>query len=390
MLSLKNVRTSAETGIRGVPACVVAALAMCAHPASAQTPLSLLQAGLNQGVADGQVGAIGLVRQNGVSQYAAAGKGNQVPSTAADPTSKFRIGSNTKAFTSTVVLQLEAEGKLSLNDTVAKWLPGAVNANGNDGTQITIKQLLNMTSGIPDYLANSSINVPYALNTNAYQTYTPQQLVNVATSSQPTNAPGAAYHYSNTNYILAAMIVQAVTGNNIAQEVQTRIITPLGLTNTSFPTTDPTLQGNYMHAYNLGLQYWPNYNVDVTTSNVQMTFAAGAIVSTLSDLATFEHALFAGNLLPPTQQQELTTLVPTGSTGIWFGLGVSWTTLTGCAPVWVFNGEVLGYLSSQLTSADGNTQVVTVTNGTDLLLAGTTGQQDIQHSEVAAYCAMNP
>jgi D-alanyl-D-alanine carboxypeptidase len=364
------------------------AVAASSAPANA-TPLSALQAGLTQAVADGEPGAIGLIRQGNVSQWASAGVGKQ-PSTPADTSAQFRIGSNTKAFVSTVILQLEAEGKLSINDTVDKWLPGAVNANGNDGTQITIEELLNMRSGIPDYLTNSTVSVPYALNTNANTTYTPQQLVNIGTSSSPTNAPGAAYYYSNTNYILAGMIVQAVTGNSIAQEVTNRIITPLGLTNTYFPTTSPALTGNYMHAYDIGLLIWPGYNVEVSTSNVELTGAAGAIVSTLSDLATFERALFQGDLLPPTQQAELETTLPTGTAGVAYGLGVIWDTATGCAGAWTYDGETQGYLSSQLTSADGTIQVVTVTNGTNLTLSTTTGWTDIQNAEVAAYCAMNP
>jgi D-alanyl-D-alanine carboxypeptidase len=135
-------------------------------------------------------------------------------------------------------------------------------------------------------MGNSTISVPYALNLNPYQSYPPQQLVNVATGSAATNAPGTAYAYSNTNYVLAGMIIQAVTGNSVDHDVQQRIITPLRLTNTSFPTTDPTLHGNYMRSYDLGLLIWPGYNVDVTTSNVQIPGAAGAIVSTLSDLSS--------------------------------------------------------------------------------------------------------
>src|SRR6185312_11301978 len=183
-------------------AALALAVAAGSAGANATTPIGALQAGLTQGVADGQPGAIGLVRQGNVSQYAAAGVGNQNPPTAPDTAAQFRIGSNTKAFVSVVILQLEAQGLLSINDAIAKWLPGVVNANGNDGTQITIKELLNMTSGIPDYLSNSSVSVPYALDTNADTTYTQQQLVDIATSSAPTNAPGAAYYYSNTNYII--------------------------------------------------------------------------------------------------------------------------------------------------------------------------------------------
>ena len=383
MLLPNFLRASGVVGRRAVTAGAALVLAVSAHSASA-TPLSLLQAGLTQSVTDGQPGAIGLVRQSGVSQYAAAGLSTTSPSVAADPSSRFRIGSNTKAFVSTVILQLEAQGLLSINDTVDHWLPGSVNANGNNGALITIKQLLNMTSGIPDYLANPSVSVPYALNITL-RAYTPQDLVNIATSSAPTNAPGAAYSYSNTNYVLAGMIIEKITGHGLDQEIQQRIITPLGLANTFFPITDPNLYGNYLHGHNISL-----FNGDVSVSNVQVTWASGAIVSTLDDLATFHRALIQGNLLPPAQTAELKTTVPTGTAGVAFGLGVIWDTATGCAGAWAYNGEVLGYFSSIFTSADGTSQVVTVTNGTNMTLSLTTGMQDMLNGEVAAYCAMNP
>lgn len=367
---------------------VLAAVAGSAGTATAAqpaTPGTLLQTDLTTAQAnDGLIGVIGMVRDGTTVEYASAGQGDMLANTPADPHARFRIGSNTKAFVATVLLQLEAEGKLSLNDTVEKWLPGVVDGNGYDGTKITIRELLNHTSGIADYFQQLSLQ--YGLNLDPNQQFTPLQLVDIGLSQAPVFAPGTGWSYSNTNYILAGMIIKAVTGNDPAVEVTNRIITPLGLTNTVFPTSDPTMPGNHLSGYyhlRSGIFYFIR---DVTVSNVQMAGAAGAIVSTTDDLANFERALFSGQLLPPAQQAELETTVP--ATGGDYGLGVGrWQ--TPCGPAWSHNGAVLGYESWWLTSSDGSRQVVVATNQFNLTDDQGT-DTDIGKALTDAYCATAP
>ncbi|MGE7435946.1 serine hydrolase domain-containing protein [Kitasatospora sp. NPDC001175] len=367
---------------------VLAALAG-AGPANADasTAAGILQAGAQQGVADGYPGVIGLVRQGDTTQYVHAGVGDINTRVPADPKAQFRIGSNTKAFTSTVLLQLEAEHRLSIDDTVDRWLPGAVNANGYDGTKITIRQLLNHTSGLPDYAKDSGFALTYAINANPNQPWPPQTLVNLALAQhKPTSAPGERWEYANTNYVLAGMVIKAVTGNDPATEIQHRIIEPLGLHNTGFPTADPALHGNYLHGYE-----YPVIGIvirDVTASDVQTFGAAGAIVSTLDDLATFSRALLTGQLLPPAQEAELKTTVPVASgstTG--YGLGIIHEQLPCGQWAWGHNGAVLGYFSDWLASEDGTKQVVRANNEFHLL-AGTKGQQDTGNATLNAFCAL--
>lgn len=200
---------------------------------------------------------------------------------------QFRIGGNTEAFTATVVLQLVAEGLLSLDDTVHEWLPGAVNANGNDGSLITLRQLLNHTSGLPEYSAHSSFTTTYALNFEPGHPWPPQTLLNIALAQPPVGEPGEAFAHAHTNYVLAGMIVEAATGNSIAAEVRSRILTPLALDDTSFPTADPLLYGNYLDGHSMN---WGIYRF-VTASQVQAFGAAGAIVSTRV-LDAIEHAIW--------------------------------------------------------------------------------------------------
>ncbi|MEV4008510.1 serine hydrolase domain-containing protein [Actinomadura sp. NPDC049753] len=319
-------------------------------------------------------GVIGMARSGADTQNAAAGYGDMFMRVPADPRAKVRIGSNTKAFVSTVLLQLEAEGKLSLNDTVDRWLPGLVAANGNDGRKITIRQLLNHTSGLPDYTHDLRISGSYVADINPYRKWDPRELVKAATANKPLSAPGAKFNYANTNYVLGGLIIQAATGHHPAVEVTNRIIKPLGLSDTTFPEADPKLYGNWLHGY---------FTIrDISFSNVQMFGAAGAMVSTQEDLADFTRALASGRLLPPAQQRELQQVASPDKP---YGLGVIMMK-TPCGTAYSHNGAVIGYFSQWLTSPDGKDQVVMATNRYNMIpdKAGTavvTAAQD-------AYCAL--
>ncbi len=390
--SLKSPKSATfpESALRAaVGAALTLAVLAGAGPANADVPTAAaaLQAGEQQGLADGYPAAIGMVRSGEATQYVSAGTGDTATKAPADPKAQFRIGSNTKAFTATVLLQLEAEGKLSLDDTVGKWLPGAVNANGYDGNTITIRELLNHTSGLPDYVASATFYNSYVSNSEPNRVWAPQTLVDLALAQhQPTTAPGQQFSYANTNYILAGMVIRAVTGSDPATEIQNRIIGPLGLRDTSFPTSDPTLHGNYLHGYEY---QWLGLTLsDVTVSNVQAFGTAGAMVSTLDDLATFDRALFTGRLLPPAQEAELKTTVPIGGgTSSRYGLGIG-QYQTPCGQwVWTHTGDVLGYVSTWEISDDGSKQVL-VANNEYHMKEGTKGETDIQKGVDNAFCAL--
>ncbi|WFB05692.1 beta-lactamase family protein [Streptomyces sp. LX-29] len=347
-------------------------------PATAAVPEAavILKAGADRGVADGYPGIIGMVRDGAQTQYVQAGVGDRGTRVPADPKAKFRIGSNSKSFTAATVLLLEADGLLSLDDTVATWLPNAVKANGHDGSKITIRQLLNQTSNLPDYTMNID---GYTVNPD----WTSQQLVDGALRKRPPNAqPGEKWEYTNTNYVLAGMIIKAVTGNEPAVEMKTRIFDRLGLTDTSLPTTDNNLYGNYLRGYYLA----GPFILDMTVTSVQATQTAGAIVSTLDDLATFERALVDGTLLPPAQQTELKTTVPTG-TGAHYGLGLMRIDTPCGRPAWYHNGAVPGYFSFHITSDNGAKQVVEA-NNENHLIGGTPGQAHTQEAALNAFCAL--
>jgi D-alanyl-D-alanine carboxypeptidase len=359
-------------------AAAAAGVAAAADPG--QTAGDLLQSKLDQIQSSDRhtPGIIGMVRDGGDREYAASGWDDQFMRVPADPEAQFRIGSNTKAFISTVILQLEAEGKLSIDDTVDKWLPGVVSANGNDGTKITIRELLDHTSGLKDYLSSPRVSVQYVADIRPLRRWQPQELVDIATSKKPYAAPGKEFHYSNTNYTLAGMIIQAVTGHSAQSEVENRIIKPLGLTNTTFPVTDPKLYGNWMHGY---------FDVrDISFSNVTTSNTAGAMVSTLDDLTTFESALLAGKLLPAKQMSELEDVFEVGE-GEGYGLGIE-KMQTPCGDtVYSHNGAVLGYLSAWFSSPDGSRQVAVAINSYNMTDAN--ALVDTMTAAENVYCSMD-
>lgn len=371
---LRRLRWSGR--ILGITSAAALAVALTsgsapASQAPAVGPPPGVQQGLDALVAAGVPGVVAYVRHGRAQWELAAGVASRATDEPARPWDRFRIGSNTKAFISTVLLQLEAEHRLSLNDTVSRWLPGLVSGQGNDGSKITIRELLDHTSGLYNYTDDPRVTAPY-LNGDRDYFWTPRQLIAIAVSHPPLFAPGTHWSYSNTNYILAGLIVQAVTHESPIAEVYQRIIRPLGLSDTSFPVRDPAVPGPHLDGY------YTNY-LDVTYLSPSWAYTAGAIISTAEDLARFHRALFTGRLLPPAQQRDLETTVPTGTPGLDYGLGVFSEQACG-QTFWGHDGDFPGYYSLSLTSPDGSTQL-TIAVSDDTLIS--TAQFGAAFAEVA-------
>ncbi|WP_206739334.1 serine hydrolase domain-containing protein [Streptomyces sp. L2] len=281
---------------------------------------------------------------------------------------RYRVGSITKTFVSTVMLQLEAEGRLSLDDTVEKWLPGVVDGHGNDGRRITLRRLLNHTSGIYDYTVDPGFDADYfqkdGFFEHRYDDVTPQHLVAIAMRHAPVFAPGAKWEYSNTNYILAAMIIKKVTGHSYGTEITRRIIRPLHLRATSVPGTRVTVPHPSSRGYSkLGPSAdGPTY--DVTTLNPSFAYSAGEMISDSADLDRFYSALLRGRLLPAKQLKEMKTTVKIdGVPNIRYGLALTDTRLSCGVHVWGHNGGIQGSVSTAMTTADGRHSLALNFNG---------------------------
>jgi D-alanyl-D-alanine carboxypeptidase len=267
----------------------------------------------------------------------------------------FRIGSNTKTFIAVVVLQLVGEGKLALDDTVDRWLPGVVAGNGNDGRHITVRQLLQHTSGIPNY-TNS---LPVLATAEGFEQhkldhYSEAELVALAMQQPAEFAPGTQWNYSNTNYILAGMIIERVTGHSWASEVRSRIVRPLGRRDTSYPSDHPTVPRPAARSYQ---QFAPDGPlVDVSTFNATAADSAGGMVSTTDDLVTFWRAVQQGRLLKPAQYAAMhhTVLADTFQDilpGMRYGLGIFWAP-DSCGGFWAHPGDVPGTSTFNGVSGD--------------------------------------
>ncbi|WP_030673994.1 serine hydrolase [Streptomyces rimosus] len=278
----------------------------------------------------------------------------------------FRAASITKPFIATVLLQLAGEGALSLDDTVDKWLPGLVRGNGNDGRMITVRQLLNHTSGLPSHTGDREFQTNASgsgFPEHRYDDHTPEELVAVALKYPPVAAPGVKASYSNTNYVLAGMVIQAVTGETYADEATRRIIEPLRLRGTKFPGSDASMSAPHPVAYSRLHDPAPDAPVhDATEQNMTWLGASGDLISTLGDLNTFQRALLRGELLHREQMRELLDVVPAGD-GFAFGLGVETTTLSCGVPVVGKTGRTNGSMSATVATRDGGHRLTFNMNG---------------------------
>src|SRR5262245_50277019 len=169
---------------------------------------------LDEVVSDGVPGAILLVRDGDRTVRLTSGSARLAPRVRMEPNDRFRAGSITKSFVSTVVLELVGEGKLALSDTVERRLPGLV----PNGDHITVRQLLNHTSGLYNYTDDPDL-LRALTNLSSDRVFKPEELLAMATSHPPLFKPGARWSYSNTNYIVLGLIVEAVTGKPLEQEL---------------------------------------------------------------------------------------------------------------------------------------------------------------------------
>jgi len=270
----------------------------------------------------------------------------------------FRIGSTTKTFVAVVVLQLVHEGVIGLDDTVDRWLPGLVSGNGNDGTHITIRQLLQHTSGLYNYLRDLlPAFSPDSFAQLRLKHYEPEDLVAIALQHPPRFAPGTSWSYSNTNYTLAGMIIEQATGHDWGAEVDTRILKPLGMSNTSQPADELDLPAPHANGY---VQFGEGVPLlDTTDLNHSVAGAAGALISTTSDLLRFWRALQAGELLGAAEMTEMHHTVPVNDDGdvrpgSSYGLGIIRYPMSCGGGYWSHEGDTLGFSSLNAVSEDGS------------------------------------
>ncbi|MFI9574500.1 serine hydrolase domain-containing protein [Microbispora rosea] len=278
-----------------------------------------------------------------------------------------RIGSNTKTFTATVVLRLVAEGRIGLDTAVDDYLPEF----GLD-RRITVRMLLQHTSGVFNFTGeyfDDGTFVPGITATitgkewvdNRFHTYRPEELVRVALSKPARFEPGTDWSYANTNYVLARLLIEKVTGRSVAEEMQRLILGPLNLTGTIQPTIETGIPEPHAHAYYRYEEDGQTRTVDVTRQNPSWISSGGDMISTTRDLHTFISALLGGTLLPAELLAEMCT--PEAKAG--YGLGVFVQEAPGGGTVITHNGGMAGHAALMYSTPDGSTTLTAALNYVD-------------------------
>jgi D-alanyl-D-alanine carboxypeptidase len=352
---------------------LLAAAALCAT-ALAAAPVAPARAdkldrALDRLTRVGAPGAVVLTRRGARTRRVARGYADRATRRPMRAGDRFRIGSLTKTFTAAVVLQLAGEDELGLDDTVEQWLPGLVPG----GERITVRQLLNHTSGLFNYTEDEQ--VLEGMLSDRRRAWSPRELVAIAAAHPPAFEPGTRWAYSNTGYIVLGLIAEAADGRPLAAQLRARIFAPLKLRHTSLDS-EPHIAGRYAHGY-FG---FPRPH-DVSLLNPTGAWAAGAIVSNAADVGRFYRALLRGRLLRPEAMRAMTTTVPIVP-GAGFGLGIA-RTRTACGTAWMHGGDIPGYLTSAQTSADGRRQAVVMVN-TDTLTPR--AERALERVTTTAYC----
>ena len=309
------------------------------------------------------------------SWFGASGFSDLKNQTAMNPRDRFNIASISKTFTAKTVLSLVDEGKLNLEDNLTQWLPASVVNNIPNSQEITIRQLLNHTSGIPDYSENPLIQSnPLALYT---RDWSQEELIALVNELPPKNQPGQGWFYSATNYLLLAMIVESATNSTFASQVRARIIEPLNLKDTFVPPQEPVpadLVSGYLPAtqeqinkLEPSVREFLENNVDYVEDDQNRKlydvkslprrsggYGSGSVISSAPDIAKFAQALFGGKLLKPETLQQMGDFIPDPKGGFklgdvtYTGYGLGLESLELPFPLnqaWGHNGQNPGYVT---------------------------------------------
>ena len=259
-----------------------------------------------------------------------------------------RVGSLTKTFIGTMIMQLDESGALSLDDRIEKYVPGVPN-----GEKISLRQLANMTSGVASYTRNSRFTEVYFRKPETI--FKPEQLLAIGLADSPSFAPGARFDYSNTNTVLLGLVIEKVTRRAIAKNLKLMVFEPLNLKNTSWPGESADMPAPYAQGFTLQGDAKDGKPLNATHWNPAWGWTAGELISNMDDLLVYGRALGTGQglLRPASQVARLTSFpVPAG-----YGIAM------GCSGGWVgHTGELPGYNSTLFYDTQTDTTVAVQTN----------------------------
>lgn len=288
----------------------------------------------------------------------AVGLGDRKSGAAPAVDGEVRIGSNTKMYVATIVLQLMEEGRVELDEPIESYLPGIVTGDGIAGANITVRQLLQHTSGLPEYAAEIAADAFAAQNSYL----APRALLDVALAKPAVFAPGERWEYSNTNYVVLGLLIEKLTSRVLHEQIQERIIGPLGLTHTYFPVPgEKGLRGAHPQGYH---QDTRGELRDITEMEPSFAWAAGAMVSSPGDLNRFSQKLLNGGLLSKASLEAMKSGVPAGDE-LWpkavYGLGLQGFPLSCGGFAWGHGGDIPGTQTRNAVGPDGTAVTIAVT-----------------------------
>ncbi|MER7131790.1 serine hydrolase domain-containing protein [Streptosporangium saharense] len=338
--------------------------AQAAEPQEGTASQTLDRAGLEATLAAvrdaGMYGVYSSVRDGRQAWDGAAGVADVETGRPVRPGMRHRVGSITKTFTAVAVLQQAGKGRVELDAPVARYLPRLLPADL--GRKVTVRTLLNHTSGIGDYVLGAFPSLAQgsaaSLDEGRFRTIRPEELVRLGVAAPRTGEPGQNWSYSNTNYVIAGLLLEKVTGEPAQRYITREVIQRAGLRETSFPRT-PGIPGPHSKAYEslYGLIDPPR---DYSVYDMSWAHTAGAIVSTTDDLDRFYRVLLGGGLLPRAQLAQMRTTVPVtdgqGNVLMNYGLGIYAQDLP-CGRFWGHDGGVFGMGTFSLSSQDGRRQI---------------------------------
>ncbi|MFJ9008309.1 serine hydrolase domain-containing protein [Streptomyces canus] len=333
-------------------------LAVPAHagsPAAPAVDLTGLLGVLHSATAQGAPGSMARIDDGNTVYRAAVGVADRKSEQTMSDTDRFRIGSVTKTFTAVVLLQLVDEKKLELDAPVNRYLPGLL-----PDDRITVRHVLSHRSGLYDYTNDMFAKTVSGFEAVRKKVFTPEELVKTSLRKPRTNAPGAVYSYSNTNFVVAGMLIEKLTGNPVRTEYEKRIIEPLQLRDTFYVHPGMKIPGRHARGYLTPDQAGAPL-VDATEQTASWAQSAGALISSTRDLNTFLSALLAGRLTSAAQLAQMERWAPAGSRQA-YGLGLRRRDLSCGVSVYGHTGAVQGFYTYAFASKDGKRALAAVAN----------------------------
>ncbi|MEU8797242.1 serine hydrolase domain-containing protein [Spirillospora sp. NPDC048819] len=310
--------------------------------------------------AAGMYGVFSAARDGRTTWAGASGVADVRTERPVTPNMRQRVGSITKTFVATAVLQQVEEGRIALDAPVSRYLPRLF--QGRSGEQITVRMLLNHTSGIGDYVGSAfpSLNElsPESLDEHRFRDVSPEQLIEWGLNAPRTGMPGERWSYSNTNYIIAGRLLEKVTGTEAEKYIARNVIGKAGLKHTYFPSGS-WVQGPHSRMYESLYQHVEPPR-DYSTYDMSWAWTAGALVSTTADLNRFYRGLLTGELIGRDALAQMKRTVPVknadGNVLMNYGLGL-YALKMPCGTFWGHDGAVFGAGTQSLTSDGGTRQV---------------------------------